>query len=123
MSNNTISFRRSHVLGELYNRCEPIESIPVYSDDTNGEQLGYADESLGYYADAICFHLADDVCKKLAGGRYVYSFNYDFSDPRDKSTRRRIKLSSICLIHRKPVEPAVTRGRKASPESTPVAIS
>lgn len=65
--------------------------------------IGYADESLGHYADAFLFHLPEDVCKKLSTGHFVYSFNFDFSDPSDTAParKRRVTLVNICLSGRK----------------------
>jgi hypothetical protein len=81
-------------------------------DDAAGEMLGFVDESLGKYADAITFHLADDFCKKLATGHFTYSFEYDYADGNDTATapsRRRIKLSSITLVSRKGYEKPLPR--------------
>jgi hypothetical protein len=73
-------------------------------NDLAGEKLGFADESLGKYADAFTFHISEENCKKLAGGQYLYSFNYEFADRSDAGTskdKRRIKLTSILLTMRK----------------------
>jgi hypothetical protein len=112
---------RRHVLGDLNYRCEPVQNVPVYLDDTAGVMLGYVDENLGKYADAITFHLADDVCKKLATGQFTYSFEYDYADGDDTAnvpSRRRIKLSSITLISRKGyTKPAPRSASAASSEA------
>ena len=45
----------------------------------------------GKYADAFTFHLSEDVCKRLAGGQFTYSFDYiKFRNPaaRRYSTRK-----------------------------------
>ena len=112
MANNPVTMARRHVLGELNYRCEPVRNVPVYLDDTAGEMLGFVDENLGKYADAITFHLADDVCKKLATGQFSYSLEYDYADGDDIATtpsKRRIKLSSITLISRKGYEKPIPR--------------
>jgi hypothetical protein len=108
---------RRHVLGELYSRCEPVVDVPVYLNDTAGELLGYADESHGKYADAFTFHIADDICKKLAAGHFTYSFEYEFADQAESgvpAARRRIQLSSILLIMRKGYEKPVSRSVQAA---------
>lgn len=104
MSNQPLTMSRRHVLGDLYSRCEPALDVPVYLNETGGELLGHVDESLGKYADAFTFHIADDVCKKLAAGHFTYSFDYDFADGSDTTmplAKRRIRLNSILLIMRK----------------------
>lgn len=116
MANNPVTMARRHVLGELNYRCEPVHNVPVYLDDTAGEVLGFVDESSGKYADAITFHLADDVCKKLATGQFTYSFEYDYADRSDtaSSSKRRIKLSSITLVSRKGYEKPISRSVAAA---------
>jgi hypothetical protein len=97
MSYSPLAIKRSHVLGEIYKYCDAVESVPVYLNNTQGELLGHADESLGRYADAFLFHLPEDVCKKLSTGHYHYVFDYDVCyDNADK--KRRIKLKYIMLI-------------------------
>jgi hypothetical protein len=117
MSHNPVTMARRHVLGDLNHRCEPIQSVPVYLNDTTGEMLGYVDESLGKYADAITFHLADDVCKKLATGQFTYSFEYDYADGSDTASapsKRRIRLGSITLVARKGYDKPVSRSVAAA---------
>lgn len=102
MSFGPISISRRHVLGELYSRCDAIESVPVYMDNVEGELLGHVDEGLGHYADAFRFHMNEDICKKLSAGHFTYSFNYQHSENEEKVTgRRRIKLNAILLNARK----------------------
>ncbi len=102
MSFGPISISRRHVLGDLYLRCDAIESVPVHMDNVEGELLGHVDEGLGHYADAFRFHLNEDVCKKLSAGHFTYSFNYEHSVNDEKVTgRRRIKLNAILLNARK----------------------
>jgi len=111
MSNSPISLSRRHVLGDLYDRCDPIaESIPVYLAGDELEVLGHADEGLGHYPDAFSFHLADDLCKKLSAGHFTYSFNYDYADPAKTTGRSRLKLNSITLNPRKAYQKPVPRG-------------
>jgi hypothetical protein len=98
----TLSLSRRHVLGTLYGRCDPIEgSIPVYLAGGDPDLLGYADQSLGHYADAFSFHLDTDSCKKLSAGQYSYDIGYDHSEPHAKGERGRVKLTSITLIRHK----------------------
>jgi len=100
MEPGPISFSRRHVLGDLYSRCDAIESIPVYLDSVEGELLGHVDQGLGHYADAFSFHLQSDICKKLSAGHYTYAFSYQFSSPEQIKGPRRVKLDSICLVTR-----------------------
>ena len=102
MAYSPIALSRRHVLGEYYSRCEAIESVPVYLDGPGGELLGQVDESMGKYADAFLFHLAEDLCKKLSAGHFTCSFDFEKADGEDGAApRRRIKLNSISLIPRK----------------------
>lgn len=108
-----ISLSRRHVLGDLYSRCDAIDSIPVYLDSAEGELIGYVDQGLGHYADAFSFHLQSDVCKKLSSGHYTYGFSYQYSESEgESSARRRVKLDSICLIARKGYERPVARSAR-----------
>jgi hypothetical protein len=104
MAYSPLHLARRHVLGDLYNRCERSDRIPVYLDNATGEKIGYVDESLGEYADAFTCHLSEDHCKRLAGGQFLYSFDYRFSGSAAKAGspgKRRIKLVSIFLTMRK----------------------
>jgi hypothetical protein len=115
MAYSPVSISRRHVLGNLYSRCNPIESIPVYLKDESGEVLGHCDQGLGHYADAFSFHLAEDICKRLSSGQFAYSFSYDYADdssPGDSG--RKIKLNCICLTPLSPpVKPGVPKVAKA----------
>ena len=101
MSYGPISLSRRHVLGDLYARCEAIESVPVYMSSAEGELLGHVDESLGHYADAFCFHLSEDICKKLSAGHFTYSFEYELSGDAEAAAKRRVKLNRVILTARK----------------------
>lgn len=102
MSFGPIAISRRHVLGDLYSRCDAIDTVPVHMDNVEGELLGHVDEGLGHYADAFRFHMNEDLCKKLSAGHFTYSFNYQHSDSDEKVTgRRRIKLNAIFLNARK----------------------
>ena len=111
MSYSPIAIKRRQVLGDLYSVCDPVEMIPVHIENAEGEKIGHADESLGHYADAYLFHLPEDVCKKLSTGHYMYSFDYDYSDPDSTGRNRRIKLNYIFLTGRKAPD-AVSRSSK-----------
>ena len=95
-----IAIKRRQVLGDFYHRCEKIESIPVYMNDVSGELLGHVDESLGQYADAFVFHLAENVCKKLSTGHFNYAFDYDILKSKTSKSGH-IKLNYIFLIGKK----------------------
>jgi hypothetical protein len=115
MITSPLSITRRHVLGDFYSRCESIVSIPVYLETVGGEMLGYADEGLGHYADAFCFHLAEDVCKKLSAGHFTYSFDFDYCREAGIPERRqRIKLNSIVLVMRKGYAKPIPRSAKAN---------
>ena len=74
MSYSPLTLARRHVLGNLYARCErSTKEVPVYLNDTDGERLGFVDESLGRYADAFTFHLPEEHLQ-TTGGRPVHIF-------------------------------------------------
>jgi hypothetical protein len=99
MTVGPIALKRSHVLGELYSRCDRSESTPVYLEEKTEEAIGHADESMGVFADAFLFHLPEDICKKLSTSYYQFAFNYDFSGETTREGKR-IKLNYILLITR-----------------------
>ena len=106
---------RRHVLGDYYSRCEAIESVPVYLNNTEGEVLGHVDQGLGHYADAFSFHLSPEICKRLSTGYFTYGFDFGYAEAEVVSgQRRRIKLNSIFLVERqnyeKRVPAAILRG-------------
>ena len=110
MTSGPISISRRHVLGDLYNRCDVISTIPVYLGSVDGEVLGHVDQGLGHYADAFSFHLAGDICKKLSAGFFTFAFDYKYSDEAPAPGRlKRVVLNSICLIARKNYERPVAR--------------
>jgi hypothetical protein len=117
MSYSPLTLSRRHVLGNLYGRCErAAKDVPVYLNDSTGEKLGFADESLGIYADAFTFHLSEETCKRLAGGQYLYSFDYHFSESAATALSpglRRIKLISIFLTMRKGYDRPIARSARA----------
>jgi hypothetical protein len=100
MSYSPLAIKRSHVLGDIYKQCDPVESIPVYMNDVTGELLGHVDESLGHYADAFVFHLSEDICKKLSSGHYNYGFDYEVLD-QGAGKNSHIKLNYIMLVGKK----------------------
>ena len=104
MSYSPLAIKRHYVLGEIYNQCDPIESIPVYMNDQTGELLGYVDQSLGHYADAFTFHLSETVCKQLSASHFDYAFGFEFSGKSDSTdSKKRIKLNHILLVGKKPL--------------------
>ena len=111
MAYSPLAIKRRNVLGDIYNFCETVENVPVYLENQLEEQIGFADESLGHYADAFLFHLPEDICKKLSTGHYIYSFDYDYTDPDATGRHRRITLNYIFLTGRK-VPDAVSRHSK-----------
>lgn len=99
-----LTLARRHVLGDLYARCERCEKVPVYLDSPNGERLGFAEESLGTYADAFTFYIADEYCKKLGAGHFTYALEYDLvaaGVPVASTSKQKVRLSSIILVSRK----------------------
>ena len=81
----------------------------MYMEGEDRELLGFADESLGIYRDAFSFHLADDVCKRLSAGHYLYQFEVEHSDPKATDSRSRVRLVSITLQTRKGYDKPVSR--------------
>ena len=104
MSYSPLAIKRSYVLGEIYNQCDPIESIPVYMNDQSGELLGHVDESMGHYADAFIFHLPEIICKQLSASHFDFAFGFEFCENADQNgNRKRIKLNHIFLVGKKPL--------------------
>jgi hypothetical protein len=102
MTYSPLAIKRNYILGDIYQHCDRIESIPVYLNNVSGELLGYVDEELGPYIDAFLFHLPEDICKKLSSGHYQYGFDYDvLSGQNDKN--RRVKLNCIVLLNQRKV--------------------
>jgi len=102
MAYSPLAIKRRHVLGDIYDRCDHVESIPVYLDEKTGEPLGYADESLGHFADAFLFHLPEQICKKLSAGQFDYVFDCEYlRRTRGNKGSRRIKLNGILLTLKK----------------------
>jgi hypothetical protein len=109
MTHTTLSLSRRHVLGDLYHSCDAVRGhIPVYLTGEGAPTLvGYADESLGSYADAFSFHLETNECKRLSTGNFIFSIDYEISKPGETDSRSRVKISSITLTGRKPAEKPV----------------
>ncbi len=101
MSYSPLAIKRNSILGKIYKQCDAIESIPVYMNDTSGELLGYADESLGHYADAFVFHLSETLCRQLSTSHFDYAFGFEYIEKNGKSiVKKRIKLNHIFLIQK-----------------------
>lgn len=78
--NKLLNLKRRHILGNLYGRCETIESVPVFLEVETEEPIGFADESLGRYVDAFSFHLPETTCKRLSSNGYLVSVDYAISE-------------------------------------------
>ena len=117
MSYSPLTLSRRHVLGSLYGRCDRMtKDVPVYLNDVQGEKLGFVDESHGRYADAFTFHLSEEICKRLAGGQFTYSFEYNFSEAASRAPladKRRVKLVSVFLTMRKGYDKPVPKSVSA----------
>lgn len=100
MAFSPLSLSRRHVLGELYAKCDDItEEVPVFILGDENELIGHVDQGLGHYADALTFHIPDDVCKRLSSGQYTYEFDIDRS-----SNNGRVTIRTVFLKPRKPYE-------------------
>ena len=66
-------------------------------------QIGFVDQSLGRYSDALSFHLPADMCKKLSGGRFSFSFGYNKAGRKAGGAKQTFRLTHICLTEREPV--------------------
>jgi hypothetical protein len=112
-----LNLARRHVLGDLYGRCERAEQVPVYLNSTDGERLGFADESLGIYADAFTFHIPEDYCKKLSAGHFTYTLDYEYTGgkkPANSTAKRLVRLNSIVLVMRKGYDKPAPKNREAN---------
>lgn len=100
MAFSPLSLSRRHVLGELYAKCDEFtEEIPVFIIGEENELIGHVDQCLGHYADALTFHIPDDVCKRLSAGQYTYEFDLDRS-----TVKGRVIVRTVFLKPRKPYE-------------------
>lgn len=113
MKYSPLSLSRRHVLGDLYSRCDALTGrVPVYLAGDEQELLGHADEALGRFADAISFHLSDEMCRKLSSGHFTMTFDYNLSEAKDPEVRRRVVLRSIILVGHKGYEKPIARRRR-----------
>ncbi len=113
MKYSPVSLSRRHVLGDLYSRCEALEGcVPVYLAGDEQELLGHADETLGRFADAISFHLSDEMCRKLSSGHFTLTFDYSLSKPKELAAARGVVLRSITLVGRKGYDKPLARRRR-----------
>ncbi|MFN6962474.1 MAG: hypothetical protein ACK4S4_01780 [Pyrinomonadaceae bacterium] len=104
MSLEKLSISRRHVLGDLHGRCDQIDLVPVFLDTEPDVEVGFADQSLGRYADAFSFHLPADICKKLSSGQFAFSIGYATALPDGSHRGRpRIRLTYICLTKIRPI--------------------
>ena len=82
-------------------KCDPVDSIPVFMNSQTDDPVGFADESLGHYADAFLFHLPEPICKQLSTGHFEYVLYFDYSGESEaESKNQRITLNSIILVPR-----------------------
>ena len=100
MQHSPLAIKRRYILGNLADKCDPINQIPVYLDDKSSEPIGFADESLGRYADAFLFHLPEDVCKKLSTNGYDLDIDYAVSESNEQTGKERLRLNHIILVSR-----------------------
>ena len=98
MQYSPLAIKRRYILGNIAEKCDTINKIPVYLNDKSGAPIGFADESLGRYADAFLFHLPEDVCKRLSTNGYELEIDYEVSHQADSNRKNeRIKLNYIVL--------------------------
>lgn len=110
MNINTVIFKRRRILGDLYDQCDPIESIPVYLNGADTEPIGTVEEAPENYSDAFVFKLPGDICKAFSVGDYHVGIDYDFADKNKKSNSDRIKLNHIILVAKQKAIPYQKRG-------------
>lgn len=104
MTYNSLTIKRSNVLGDIYQQCHAIESIPVYINDKSGELLGFVRDDMGRHADVFTFHLSETVCKQLSSNNFEFAYDFDDSEKSNQAiNKKRIKLNHILLIARKPL--------------------
>jgi hypothetical protein len=98
MQYSPLAIKRRYILGNLADKCDTINKIPVYLNDKSEAPIGFADESMGRYADAFLFHLPEDVCKRLSTNGYELEIDYDVSVENEKNGKNeRITLNYIIL--------------------------
>ena len=102
MTFSPLAIRRRYILGDLAEKCETVNRLPVYLNDTNEPPVGYADESLGRYADAFLFALPEDVCKRLASNGYDLDVDYEVcrAEEGEAEKKESFKLNHIVLTSR-----------------------
>jgi hypothetical protein len=101
MQFSPLAIKRRYILGNLAGQCETVNKIPVYLNDKSEPPIGFADESLGRYADAFLFHLPEEICKRLATNGYELDIDYEVHRREDKTSENaRIKLNHIILTSR-----------------------
>jgi hypothetical protein len=114
-----LTMSRKRILGNMHPRCDRLKDyIGVHLNDAAGEKLGFVDESLGTYADAFTFHLSEEHCRMLAGGKYDCSFTYQLATPGEveqSRSKRRVKLVSMFLTARKIEDAPVAAAAAARP--------
>ena len=110
MKFSPLAIKRRYILGNLTEKCDTVSKIPVYLNDKSEPPIGFADESLGRYADAFLFHLPEDVCKKLSTNSYDLDVDYEVHQREDKTSGNvRLKLNHIILTARAVMSPIPRR--------------
>ena len=98
MQYSPLAIKRRYILGQLADKCETVNKIPVYLNDKSEPPIGFADESLGRYADAFLFHLPEDICKRLSTNGYDLEIDYDvFNQDGSAGKTERLRLNYIIL--------------------------
>lgn len=108
-----VIFKRRRILGDLYERSESIESIPVYIKDTESKPIGTVEESVNH-DDAFVFRLPPTELKTLSVGGYKIGVDYNFTKNDNDTGEKSVKLNHIILV---PKEKALLLYRKRGSRS------
>ena len=116
MNLNTVIFKRRAILGDLFDQCDAIESIPVYLNGVEEEPIGTVEESPASYSDAFVFKLPSNVCKSFSIGDYHVGFDYNVDEESRDGGKKRVKLNHIVLVPKQKAVPYGKRSRHHSIE-------
>lgn len=116
MTHKALTFSRRHILGDLYDRCDPVVSVPIYWNNILDSSLGYVEEGTDKYVDAFTFYMSEELCKKLAAGQLTCSFDYEYvkASKSVPAGRRRIKVTAFILVRPKTAEPLPSKSATAA---------